>query len=152
APEMHAPKIVATEIDWEAAVPNPGDLDSPMDRPDALARLNEKANPYYPNIAASPVPVLVPFDGAEMLRDRSAGHTDHMAFDYTSGFGMPTFFQAGPGGYDAAYLFHTHDIHELGIQFSERVIIQVSGSSLLYELDEPHGIVGLPARALEWDF
>src|SRR5262249_38959784 len=59
-------------------------------------------------------------------------------------FKTPPFFQAGPGGYDAAFSFYTRDVPDLGLRYSERITIHVSGSALLYELDEPVGLTGWP--------
>ena len=42
---------------------------------DALARLNAVTEKIFPKIAASSVPVLLPFDTAAFLRDAAAGET-----------------------------------------------------------------------------
>src|SRR4051812_13356023 len=71
--------------------------------PAAMARLNRETSTLFPNIAASPVPVLLPFDGAALLHDRSELKPFKPVSDYLIGFRSPAFFQAGPAGYDAAF-------------------------------------------------
>ena len=152
AQDMRAPRIVATETDWKAVSDTLYGHERPTDTAKALAGLNDLTNAIYPAIAASPVPVLLPFDTSDLLRDKAEGNAARTAIDYATVFKRPDFFQAGSGGYDAAYTIHTRDNPELGVQFSERVVIQISGSSLLYELGEPSGLTGMPVNGLESEF
>src|SRR5262249_21359359 len=105
----------------------------------------------FPNIAASPIPVLLPFDGEALLRDRAADR-ERAATDYLIGFPPPPFFLAGPGGYDAAFSLYARDLPGLAIRFPGRIDIHISGSALLYELDEPAGMIGWPVNGLAADF
>ncbi len=50
----------------------------------------------FANIAASPVPVLLPIDTAAYLRDAAAG-TAETTIPYLSGFEAAPFFYPGPG-------------------------------------------------------
>jgi hypothetical protein len=147
--EMRSPKITRALVDWSAATAKLGEIEAPAAAPAALAHLNEASATLFPNIAASPVPVLLPFDAENVLRDRAAGKTEHTAADYMIGFARPPFFQAGPGGYDAAFSIFARDLPDLGLSFSQRIEVQISGSALLYELDEPSGMTGFPANGLE---
>jgi hypothetical protein len=152
AQDMKGPRITRAHVDWDivAAAVNASEGWTPG--ADALAHLNAAAAEVFPNIAASPVPVLLPFNTADMLRDRAAGNSSHPTHSYLIGLSAPPFFQAGPGGYDAAFSTYAKDLPGLGISFSERIDIHMSGSSLVYELDEPIGMIGWPVNGLEADF
>src|SRR5580700_10379461 len=65
-PEMKSPRVSSVDVDWAAVRTALSDLSSLIaeDRPDgaktdALARLNEATQSAFPNIAASPIPVLL---------------------------------------------------------------------------------------------
>ena len=60
APEMKGPRITTSEVDWDAAR---------AEAADAFAPLNAAAGKLLANVAASGVPVLLPFDTAAFLRD-----------------------------------------------------------------------------------
>jgi len=152
AQDMRAPRIVATETDWKAVSDTLYGHEPPNDTAKALVAVNDLTNAIYPAIATSPVPVLLPFDTSDLLRDMAEGNAARTTIEYATVFKRPDFFQAGSGGYDAAYTIHTRDNPELGVQFSERVNIQISGSSLLYELGEPSGLTGMPVSGLDSDF
>ena len=76
---MKSPRVSSVDVDWAAVHTALSDL-SPLlaeDRPDGakadtLARLNEATQSAFPNIAASPIPVLLPFDTAAFLKDKAA--------------------------------------------------------------------------------
>jgi hypothetical protein len=108
-----------------------------------------------PNIAASPVPVLPPFDAAALLRDQPKSPDSGEAAtgeSYFAGFHAPRFFLAGPGGYDATFTIQTADIPELAdISLPDPVEIQISGLAFTYELDEPTPEMR-PVPALEAKF
>src|ERR1044072_7656966 len=72
--EMKSPRISSTQVDWGAAVLELAPVDAlrPADAPTAMAELNRVTGERFANIAASPVPVLLPFDTAAFLRHRSA--------------------------------------------------------------------------------
>ena len=72
--EMKSPRISSTQVDWDAAVLELAPVDA-LRRADAMAamaELNRATSERFANIAASPVPVLLPFDTAAFLRHRSA--------------------------------------------------------------------------------
>ena len=96
------------------------------DLPAAMADLNRATGERFANIAASPVPVLLPFDTAAFLRDRAdaANAADatagpaRAAADYLSGFSAVPFFYPGPAGYDAVVMARAQDMRELGDRLS----------------------------------
>jgi hypothetical protein len=173
ASEMQAPRITRAEVDWESAAQKLGEV-APLRAVHASAdarirgseidRLNVAAADLLPDIAASPVPVLLPFDVEAYLRDRAAGQLPGPKADpslvptdkYFAGFGEPAFFDPGPAGYDATFRFSVAGIPELAdIRFGEAADVSVSGSLLTYELDPPvgpKGDVGTPVPELEADF
>ena len=74
AQEMKSPRISSTQVDWDAAVLELAPIDA-LRRADvmaAMAELNRATGERFANIAASPVPVLLPFDTAAFLRERAA--------------------------------------------------------------------------------
>jgi hypothetical protein len=90
AQEPHGPTITRIQPDWEAAAVEVRLLAND-ETPDAIRNLNVAVSGIFPNAAASPVPVLMPFDTAAFLRDRVAG-TPRLASDYFAGFRLTPFF------------------------------------------------------------
>ncbi len=156
---MKSPRVSSEDVDWVAVRAALSDL-SPLlveDRPDgtktdALARLNEATQSAFPNIAASPIPVLLPFDTAAFLKDKAA--SKGAAPDRSKYFGGFTasnvFFFPGPAGYDASILLQPQDSGSL--QFGKAVDAQISASSVIYELDAPSTPEGSPIPELEAQF
>src|SRR5262245_10367531 len=111
AQEMRTPQIVRTPVDWNEATDQ-------LDReagPSSIEHLNQAAGKLFANIAASPVPVLLPFNGVQLLRDAAAGANgtngaNHPAASYLIEVRPASFFQAGPGGYDAVFSVHAKDM------------------------------------------
>src|SRR5262245_66401573 len=68
AQDMRSPKIASMPVDWSEAQPDNGTESSPR----SIERLNHSADTLFSNIAASPVPVLLPFNSAQLLRDPMA--------------------------------------------------------------------------------
>lgn len=150
AQDMRNPRISRTSVHWNEITAQLAAGSTPA--PDLIERLNQATDQLFTNIAASPVPVLLPFNTEELLRDIAAGAAKESAA-YLIGVKPPPFFQAGPGGYDAVFSLHAKEMPGSGIRFSERIDVHLSGSALLYELDEPAGIIGWPVNSgLEADF
>jgi murein DD-endopeptidase MepM/ murein hydrolase activator NlpD len=162
AAEIKAPRQSFAQVDWPAALKSLSDAGTPSPMtarlrlarhrtvPAALARLNNVMAQHFPGLAMSPVPVLLPFDVEAMLRDQAAGTAASSDEQYLSGFHTARFFNPGPAGYDAAFAIKASDIAELSdSKFSDPIDVQISGSSLLYELDTPNAIEGQPVAALE---
>ena len=87
------------------------------------------------------------------MRDQAAGTAAADNDRYLAGFSTRTFFFPGPSGYDAALAIRTADIAELSdITFPVPISVQISGSALLYELDEASTVEGAPVPELEAAF
>jgi hypothetical protein len=166
AQEMKAPRISPTQVDWDAVVaeldsdaPNPGAPGLHSPRPaavDAMASLNRATGERFSNIAASPVPVLLPFDTASFLRERTANGSgapdltpNPPSGDYLFGFSAVPFFYPGPAGYDAVVLARPQEMRELGINRSDPISIHIGGSALVYQLDDPTGMIGWRVHGLD---
>ena len=170
AQEMKSPRISPTHVDWDAvavelAVTAPGaaasDPDastppaiSPAMATELVASLNRATGQRFVDIATSPVPVLLPFDTAAFLRNRAGkaaanGDANVPAGNFLLGFNAVQFFYPGPAGYDAVVVARAQDMRELGIGFSDPIYIHISGSALIYDLDEPAGIIGWPVHGLD---
>jgi len=156
---MTGPRITAMDVDWNAAravlppleLQPAGDEATDATPADALARLNGATAKIFPKVAASGVPVLLPFDTAAFLHDRAQGTAGDDS-KYFSVFRAPTFFYPGPSGYDAAFLVQPEDHGDLNLTFVKRVNVQITASALIYELDGPAADQGFPVSELERDF
>src|SRR6516225_8293395 len=157
AQDMKSPRIAPTHVDWDAVAVELDalDLPKPVVVPEVMAKLNRATGERFANIAASPVPVLLPFDTAAFLRDRAAASdpaaasANSPADDYLSGFNAVPFFYPGPAGYDAMVIARAQEMRELGIGFSDPIYIHIGGSALVYQLDEPRGVIGWPVHGLD---
>jgi hypothetical protein len=158
AQDMKSPRIAPTRVDWDAVAVELGAPDpakSAVVVPDLMAKLNRATGERFANIAASPVPVLLPFDTAAFLRDRTAvpetaaASANAPADNYLLGFDSVPFFYPGPAGYDAVVVARAQERRELGIGFSDAIYIHIGGSALLYEVDEPRGMIGWPVHGLD---
>jgi hypothetical protein len=175
AEDMKDPRISSVRADWDALSPEllalerPSALDSPdaaqsnpqeeqeetkhppANAADIIARVNLAMGNQFANIASSPVPVLLPVDTPALLRDRAdaADATHAEAGNYLLGFNSVPFFHAGPGGYDAVVVARAQEMRDLGIGFADPIYIHISGSALLYELDEPVGMIEWPVTQLD---
>ena len=128
-PEMKSPRVSSVDVDWAAVHTALSDL-SPLlgeDHPDGakantLARLNEATQSAFPNIAASPIPVLLPFDTAAFLKDKAA--SKGAAVDRSKYFGGFTasnvFFFPGPAGYDASILLQPQELGQPSVRQGHR--------------------------------
>jgi hypothetical protein len=162
--EMKAPRIAAIAVDWAAAgddaralVPHRFPEIAAADGEPAaaiMAQINRATGERFTGIAASPVPVLLPFDTRAFLADgdmpaeASAG-SEAAPRDYLHGFQRVSFFHPGPAGYDAVVMAQAREMPDLGVASAHPIAIHVGGSALLYELDEPAGMVEWPVRGLD---
>ncbi len=149
---MKSPRITSVTVDWDAARAALAGLEQFSARddsaganpPDALARLNAATGRILPNIAASGVPVLLPFDTSAFLRDQVQNAAGDSGV-YFSDFSPPTFFLPGPSGYDAAFSAARRDS-------LRPVSVEISASTLIYELDGAPSDAGDPVPQLESQF
>ena len=119
---------------------------------DALARLNEAAGKVFPAIATSAAPVLVPFDTRAFLRE-PASEPAKPAAGYSPGFQATPFFLTGPAGYDAVFSVKPGALEGLGgVGESDPVLVEISASTLLYDLPPAKAVSELPVRGVEKNF
>jgi hypothetical protein len=156
AQDMKSPRIAPTLVDWDAVAADLGarDRQQPVLVPSRMAELSRATGERFANIAASPVPVLLPFDTAAFLHDRAMGSdgialTNPPADNYLFGFSSVPFFYPGPAGYDAVVIARAQEMPDLRIGFSDPIHIHIGGSALLYEVDEPTGMIGWPVHGLD---
>ena len=174
AEEMKAPRLSHVNPDWNAVaaeldasglltappaqaqsgepLPEASAHDAPSIGTRSIVNLNRATAALFPNIAASSVPVLLPFDTAAFLNDRAAGVADKPVDNYLSGFHLSPFFLPGPSGYDAMFTARASEMPELGINFSGRIDVFISGFALLYDLDQPVGMVERRVKGFDTDF
>ena len=144
AQDFKPPQISSTSVDWDAARATLDGLGSAPDV-DTLAYLNHATGSVFPNIAASPVPVLLPFDRDALLQ-RKAGEQSGFLTD----FGKPKFFLAGPAGYDAAFSI---TLPESDTRSKPRAVeVHISGFAFLYELEARMGGEEKPLAGLQAEF
>jgi hypothetical protein len=166
AQDMKSPRVASILVEWDALAPDLRALEGPnaaqggpqeetksplASAADVIARINLATSDRFANIASSAVPVLLPFDTPAFLRDRAgtAHASQAEAGNYLSGFNSVPFFYAGPSGYDAVVVARAQEMPELGIGFSDPIYIHIGGSALLYELDEPAGMIEWPVARLD---
>jgi Peptidase family M23 len=152
AQEMASPRISLVTVDWQAAAA--GLTGQPAGAPAAaFAALNAASQSRFPDLAKSPVPVLLPLD-IEALRNAQAGKPDVLVDGFLrGGFHATAFFQAGPAGFDTAFSLRTGEVKELSdIRFGEPAYVLFSGLAMLYEPDGPPLPEGEPVKSLDDDF
>jgi len=167
AQTMKSPRISAVHVDWKAAAAEVAATfnasvraSGGATRPAAelMTDLNRVTGARFDRVAATPVPVLLPFDTAAFLHDSALiadalhvpGATTSLPLgSYLSGLSAVPFFYPGPSGYDAVVVAHAQDMPELGITYPDPVYVHIGGFALLYELDEPTGLVSWPVNGLD---
>ncbi|WP_458761073.1 M23 family peptidase [Afipia sp. TerB] len=119
----------------------------------ALWQLNAITAEFFAGINRSTVPVLLPFDTAKALSEHSAPGTSDISADrYQSGFQAASMFDAGPSGYDAVFTLRPGDGGLPPRVYAKPVQIQITGSLLLYDINDPHGGKGTPVKSLASQF
>jgi murein DD-endopeptidase MepM/ murein hydrolase activator NlpD len=156
--EMTNPRVASVNVDWDAVraalagfetVAPHDDAGAAPPPADTLTRLNAATGKIFANVAASPVPVLLPFDTATYLSDEAAGTVGDRS-KYFAGLDGATLFFPGPSGYDAALsLRRQAGPGGLTLTFADRIDVQISGSSLVYELEGPSVPEGTAVPELE---
>lgn len=169
ADEFARPGITFSRVDWRAALdqlrtemsvrpevqayltfPSAGRPD-PFDRrrTPAWTELNAATSPLFATIRNSSVPVLLPFDVASFLADRMTDAPNLVPAHYQSGFGNADFFEAGPSGYDAVFTLPLDARVDLPTRVFERPVeVQITGSLLTYNIDDPAGGKGETVKSL----
>ncbi len=167
AQETKLPTLSVLQVEWRGVIEALNNIEalkqasSPATAatPDSknfevIARLNHATAERFPNIAASPVPVLLPFDVNAFLRDKAEGTVkSEPGPDYLSGFRASRFFLTGPAGYDALFTLRPSEVPAFSsTSFAGEVEVQISGISLLYDLGDAVGVDPKPATGLQADF
>lgn len=113
----------------------------------AFVQLNATTSQIFTGISRSTVPVLLPFDAAAFLEARWTGTLEGLPLShFQADFRPVDVFDAGPAGYDA--VFSLEPGAGLPRVFAKPVEVQISGSLLTYDLNDPLGGKGEPVKSL----
>jgi hypothetical protein len=170
ANEFRSPPISVARVDWRAALdelraeistrPSVASTftfvgrhrlaaSDPRAMP-ALVQLNATTSQLFNGINRSAVPVLLPFDTAAYLEAQWAGVLETSSLShFQADFRPANVFDAGPAGYDAVFSLE-HSAGE-GLPpriFTKPVEVQITGSLLTYDLNDPLGGKGEPVKSL----
>lgn len=174
ADEFRTPAVSAVRVDWRAALDQlRSEINShpavasaftltrryrlpasdPRSMP-TLVQLNGVTSPIFTGIGRSPVPVLLPFDAAAFLEARLNGAPASLSFSrYQVDFRPVDLFDAGPAGYDAVFSLEPGAGGGMSQRtFARPVEVQITGSILVYDIDDPVGGKGEPVQALAAQF
>src|SRR5215813_13688965 len=115
----------------------------------ALVQLNAVTSPIFTGIGRSPVPVLLPFDAASYIEARKNGGLLLPIARYQADFRPVDVFDAGPSGYDAVFSLEPGAGAGMPQRtYSKPVEVQITGSLLTYDIDDPAGGKGEPVKSL----
>jgi hypothetical protein len=170
ADDFKTPEISAAHVDWRAAqVQFSSEINTqaavapaftlarryrlPADDPrsmPALVQLNGVTSQIFTGIGRSPIPVLLPFDPAAFLDAQLKGAPPSLSLShYQADFGPVDLFDAGPAGYDAVFSLEPGAGDGMPQRtFARPVEVQITGSILLYDINDPFGGKGEPVKAL----
>ena len=120
----------------------------------ALVQLNAVTSQIFTGIGRSPVPVLLPFDTAAFLDARPNGAPASLSLShYQADFRPVDLFDAGPAGYDAMFSLEPGAGDGMPQRtFAKPVEVQITGSILIYDINDPLGGKGEPVKALAAQF
>lgn len=169
AEEFATPTLTALRLDWRAALdqfraelaPYPALADefsfsdqqwvlkADGRRIPALVRLNAITSRSFPGIQQSPVPVLLPFDTGRLLAPEPAQTQETTPSAATAAGFQAAMFDAGPAGYDAVLTLDANSGDGLPPRvYGRPVEVQITGSSLIYDIADPLGGKGEPVKEL----
>ncbi|MGO9357999.1 MAG: M23 family peptidase [Xanthobacteraceae bacterium] len=119
----------------------------------AFVQLNAITSQVFPAIDQSPVPVLLPFDAAAYLGERASGVPASVTpTHYQAGF-RTAMFDAGPAGYDAVFALDPTGAPDMPARvFKAPIEVHITGSLLVYAIDDPLAGKGEPVKALASQF
>ncbi len=149
AQDFTAPRVNSLAPDWDAARTALAAENPTSGETASFELLNGALAQRFPGITASPVPVLLPFDTAAYLRDRTPGPAKG-AESYLGPFQPSGFFLAGPTGYDAVFSARAGDFAD--VSFSDPIMVEVSGFAINYDIPPAKGGLETPARTLEGQY
>jgi hypothetical protein len=172
ADEFRTPAISALRVEWRAALDQlrseigtqPAVVPSftffgrrrlpafdPRSVP-ALVQLNAVTSLIFAGIGRSPVPVLLPFDAAAFLDAQLNGAPASISVSrYQADFSAVDLFDAGAAGYDAMFSLAPG----AGMPqrtFAKPVEVQITGSILTYDINDPLVGKGEPVKSLAAQF
>ena len=170
ADEFRIPSVSALRIDWRAALDQlrseinahpaiAGDFVFTQRRAVArfdprawpvLVQLNAISSSFFPGIARSSIPVLLPFDAAAYLEPQRTGAPSNLSLArYQADFSPADVFDAGPAGYDATFTLDPGAGDGMPSRvFAKPVEVQITGSALIYDIADPTGGKGESVKAL----
>jgi hypothetical protein len=170
ADEFRTPSISAVRVDWRAALDQlRSEINTnaevvpafnftrryrlPAFDPrstSALVQVNAVTSEVFAGIGRSPVPVLLPFDPAAFLGARLHGAPGSLSVShYQADFRPADLFDAGPAGYDAVFSLEPGAGDGMPSRiFAKPVEVQITGSILLYAVNDPLGGKGEPVKTL----
>ena len=174
ADEFRTPAISAVRVEWHAALDqlrseigtHPAVVPSftffgrrrlpasdPRSMP-ALVQLNAVTSQIFAGIGRSPVPVLLPFDAAAFLDARLNGAPASLSVSrHQADFRPVDLFDAGPAGYDATFSLERGAGDGMPQRtFAKPVEVQITGSILTYDINDPFGGKGEPVKSLAAQF
>ena len=174
ADEFRTPAISAVHVEWRAALDQlrseintqPAVASAftflsrrrlpafdPRSMP-ALVQLNAVTSQIFTGIGRSPVPVLLPFDTAAFLDARLNGAPASLSLSrYQADFRPADLFDAGPSGYDALFSLEPGAGDGMPQRtFAKPVEVQITGSILTYDINDPLGGKGETVKALSAQF
>ncbi len=120
----------------------------------ALAQINAISSPNFPGVERSPVPVLLPFDGAMFVAERKSGAPASLTISrYQADFRPVSMFDVGPSGYDALFALDRGTGDGIPSRvFAKPVEVQITGSLLVYDIADPLAGKGEPVKSLVSQF
>jgi hypothetical protein len=174
AEEFRSPSVSTVRVDWRAALDQlraeigtqPSVVPAftfvgrhrlasfdPRSMP-ALVQLNATTSPFFTGIGRSAVPVLLPFDTAAYLDARLSGTLEGLSLSrFQADFRPVDVFDAGPSGYDAVFSLEPGAGDGLPQRiFTKPVEVQITGSSLIYDINDAFAGKGEPVKSLAAQF
>lgn len=120
----------------------------------ALVQLNAATSSIFAGIGRSPIPVLLPFDTASFLETRLNGEQGRLSLPrLQADFRTVDMFDAGPSGYDAVFSLEPGAGDGMPPRMFNRPIeVQITGSILTYEVNDPLGGKGETVKSLASQF
>ncbi len=120
----------------------------------ALVQLNAVTSQIFTGIGQSAVPVLLPFDTAAFLDAQLNGASADLSVShYQADFRPAELFDAGPAGYDAMFSLEPGAGDGMPQRtYAKPVEVQITGSMLTYDINDPLGGKGEPVKALAAQF
>ena len=174
ADEFRTPSMSTVRVDWRAALDelraeigtqpsiapaftfagrhrlaasDPGSMPS-------FVQLNATTSQIFTGIGRSAVPVLLPFDTAAYLDARGSGAPESLPLSrFQADFRPVDLFDAGAAGYDAVFSLEPGAGNGRPQRvFAKPVEVQITGSILIYDINDPLGGKGEPVKSLAAQF